>query len=344
MSASRYRLRGVAPPRPRAAAIPAAIAGTIGALLAGGAAAARAAPLRDCTPTRGTIVAVDFAHWGGPIVRGCGVGSRSGYALLHAAGFTTAGDAHDGPGIVCRIGDAAFRHGTQYPTPSQQSCVQTPPTTAYWAYWVAPTGSGRWTYSPLGAMGDVPRRGEVELWIFGATNVAGSRGTAVPRFSPAALRAHAASRRRPRRATTATRTTATRTTTTRTSNASTTTGSHSATTTPTTHTTATAPARRASARRHTARTHGHRAATIPQPRRRAGRRRPAPRPRSADAGHARTPPTSTTGAAGAKIVAARPTSRRAAAGSATPLILGAALVLLLCAAGARAIRRRRREE
>ena len=69
---------------------------------------------------------VDVEHWGGPIVRGCGLGQRSGYALLRAAGFTTAGDQHDGPAFICRVGNAAFHAGTQYPTPGQEDCVFDP--------------------------------------------------------------------------------------------------------------------------------------------------------------------------------------------------------------------------
>ena len=79
-------------------------------------AAATADPIGNCTTTVGTIVAVDFAHWGGPIVRGCGVNDPNGYALLHAAGFGTTGDQHDGPAFICRIGNQAFQRGTQYPT------------------------------------------------------------------------------------------------------------------------------------------------------------------------------------------------------------------------------------
>src|SRR6201996_4051912 len=83
------------------------------------AALAGAAPLAQCTADRGTIVAVDFAHWGGPIVRGCGLRQRSDYDLLHAAGFATAGDQHDGAAFICRLGNAAFHHGTQYPIAAQ---------------------------------------------------------------------------------------------------------------------------------------------------------------------------------------------------------------------------------
>jgi hypothetical protein len=380
-SASRHRRRGVAPLRPRApaglAATPparaaaglattpatraaaglaatratraaaglAAMLATLAALLGGGPLGrASAAPLRSCTPTHGTIVAVDFAHWGGPIVRGCGVGRRTGYALLHAAGFTTAGDEHDGPAIVCRLGDAAFHHGTQYPTPNQESCVQTPPTTGYWAYWIAPAGTNHWTYSPLGAMGDVPKPGEVELWIFGATNVAGTRGTGVPTFSPATLRAHAAARTHPTGAPTHTTTARHTSTATRTSTATTTTRTTTSRQTSTTSTTTRTTTHHASnARRRSA----HRAARSAR-RGRAAHRPPTHRHRPADHRRAAqitgTSTTSTTRAGGAPVVAARPTSRRASAGSATPLIIGVALVLVLCAGAGRAIWARRHEQ
>ncbi len=160
-----------------------------GLLLAG---PAGGAPPADCAAVHGTIVAVDFAQWGGPIVRGCGIDQPTGYALLHAAGFTTAGDEHDGPAFMCRLGDQAFHDGTMYPTSSEDPCIDTPSTSAYWAYWLAPAAQNTWTYSPLGAMGDIPRPGEVELWIFGATNVGDTSGSGVPSFSPSTLRAASA--------------------------------------------------------------------------------------------------------------------------------------------------------
>ncbi len=324
MSASRHRWWGIAPLRVQVFA--AALFGVI-ALLADGPALGRAsaAPLRGCTPAHGTVVAVDFAHWGGPIVRGCGVRQHSGYALLHAAGFTTAGDEHDGPAVVCRLGDAAFHHGRQYPTPNQQACVQTPPTTGYWAYWVAPRGTNHWAYAPLGAMGDVPKPGEVELWIFGATNVAGTHGTAVPTFSPAALRA------RPP-ASTRTSTTPTAATTTTTTTMTTTTHPPPASTPTTTvsHTRTPPPPR---ARPHRALHRAHR----DHPRRPGAHHS---RRQSATSTHS----TSTTRAGGAQVVSARPTSRRATAGSSTPLIIAGAIALLLCAGAGRAIWLRRHEQ
>jgi hypothetical protein len=155
---------------------------------AAAAAVAEAAPISDCAAGHGTIVAVDFAHWNGPIVRGCAGDQPSGYALLHATGFVTSGDEHDGPGFICRLGDGAFRSGTRYPTPNQDACILTPPASAYWSYWIAPAGQNRWSSSSLGAIDDVPKSGEVELWTFGATNIDGSNGSGVPSFSPNSLR------------------------------------------------------------------------------------------------------------------------------------------------------------
>jgi hypothetical protein len=149
---------------------------------------ALADPIGQCAASTGTIVAVDFSHWSGPFVRGCGVHSATGYQLLHDAGFTTADDQHDGPGFICRIGDPAFDHGTQYPTPKDEQCVLTPPASASWSYWLAPKGQNTWTYTRLGVMSDRPKPGEVELWQFGATNVSGTEGG--PSVTPNQLRAH----------------------------------------------------------------------------------------------------------------------------------------------------------
>jgi hypothetical protein len=155
--------------------------------------AAAAVPLNACSKTVGTIVAVDFAAWGGPIARGCGVHDPSGYALLHSAGFTTAGDSHDGPALICRLGDAAFDHGTQYPTPAQDACVVTPPASAYWSFWLAPAGQNIWSPSDLGPMSDVPKPGEVEMWVFGDSDTDGASTSGAPSVSPDTLRAHNAS-------------------------------------------------------------------------------------------------------------------------------------------------------
>jgi hypothetical protein len=152
------------------------------------AASAAARPVSDCTSTSGATLVVDFAHWGGPLLRACGSTPTTGFALLNQGGWHTAGTVHDGPGFVCRIGYAGFRHGTQYPTPDQEACVNTPPVSAYWTYWEAGPGQDTWSYSQVGAMVYRAPPGSVSLWIFGGTNVSGSSGSARPAFSPASLR------------------------------------------------------------------------------------------------------------------------------------------------------------
>jgi hypothetical protein len=125
------------------------------------------------------IVAVDFAPWGGDIVRGCDATVTTGYDALQAAGFTTAGDEHDGPAFICRINDD--------PPPSQDPCIDTPPTSAYWSYWHADVGQNTWSYSQLGVMSYHPPPGSVDAWVFGAANVAGTTGQ--PPFTPDQVRA-----------------------------------------------------------------------------------------------------------------------------------------------------------
>jgi hypothetical protein len=144
-----------------------------------------------CTSTTGSIVAVDYGPWGGPIARGCDTASPAhGITLLTDTGFTTAGDQHDGPAFLCRIGSPWFDSGTQYPTPATEACIVTPPAAAYWSYWLAQPGSDTWEYSPLGAYSDVPKPGEVEAWVYGGTNIEGTDG--LPTFTPDQVRTSAA--------------------------------------------------------------------------------------------------------------------------------------------------------
>jgi hypothetical protein len=141
-----------------------------------------------CTATTGSVVAVDFGPWVGPVALGCDMSNPAhGINLLHDTGFTTEGDEHDGPAFICRIGSGLYNGGAQAPTQSQDACIVTPPATAYWSYWLAPEGQGSWTYSPLGACSDVPEPGEVEAWVYGATNIAGTTG--LPTFTPDQVRA-----------------------------------------------------------------------------------------------------------------------------------------------------------
>ncbi|MGW4028784.1 prenyltransferase/squalene oxidase repeat-containing protein [Streptomyces sp. NPDC004838] len=144
-----------------------------------------AAPVEECTAQKGAVVAVDFGKFGGKVERGCDTTPTTGYELLHEAGFTTAGTQSHGDAFICRIGHGPT--GTQYPTPAQEDCAQTPQPSAYWSYWIASPGQKSWTYSPLGAMSRTPRAGDVDAWVFGATDIGGTTGK--PSFSPDDVRA-----------------------------------------------------------------------------------------------------------------------------------------------------------
>ena len=149
------------------------VVGTMAWCALGPVAAAVADPLAECSTTSGVIVAVDFSAWGGNVERGCGATLSTGYAALQAAGFTTAGDTQDGPAFICRIDDE--------PPPSQDPCIDTPPASAYWAYWHADAGQNSWTPSELGAMSYHPQPGSVDAWTFGKMTA--------PVFTPSEVRA-----------------------------------------------------------------------------------------------------------------------------------------------------------
>ncbi|RAJ45363.1 prenyltransferase/squalene oxidase-like repeat protein [Kitasatospora sp. SolWspMP-SS2h] len=169
-------------------ALAAALAVTAGAtLVLGHPGRAAADPIEDCTATTGAIVAVDFGHWGGGVVRGCDAHPTTGMNLLHNAGFTTTGTQHDGPAFICRLGSSTFGNGAQYPTPAEEPCVNTPQATAYWSYWIAAPGQDTWSYSQFGADGQKPKPGEVEAWVYGGTDIGGTSGG--PAFTPDSVRA-----------------------------------------------------------------------------------------------------------------------------------------------------------
>lgn len=158
-----------------------------GTVLLGNPRAAVADAIEDCTATTGAIVAVDFGHWGGGVVRGCDADPSTGMNLLHKAGFTTAGTGHDGPAFICRLGIGSFNGGTQYPTPAEEPCTTTPQATAYWSYWIAAPGQQTWSYSQFGAATQKPKPGEVEAWVYGGTDIGGTSGA--PAFTPESVRA-----------------------------------------------------------------------------------------------------------------------------------------------------------
>ncbi len=172
----------------RAAALVAAL-GLLGATTLGlaPAAGAQALAIGQCTTSANAVVAVNFGHWGGPIVRQCGSTPTTGFGLLNQGSFSTQGTAHDGPGFVCRISSTQFHGGPGYPTKAQEPCGNTPPANAYWSYWHADPGQHTWTYSTLGAMSSHPKPGSVDYWQFGATDVSGTQGR--PSIGPDQVRA-----------------------------------------------------------------------------------------------------------------------------------------------------------
>ncbi|MYU20515.1 hypothetical protein GTY84_01310 [Streptomyces sp. SID8352] len=174
----------------RTTARAAAALGLAAAAVGGGQAPAGAAPqpMGRCTTTSGVVLAVDFSDWGGPLFRSCGTTPTTGYELLNQGGWRTTGTGHDGPAFVCRIGYSGYRDGRQFPTPAEDDCVLTPPASAYWSYWHAGPGQSDWEYSQLGAMLYRPRPGSVDLWVFGGTDIGGTRGR--PTVTPDQLRAH----------------------------------------------------------------------------------------------------------------------------------------------------------
>lgn len=115
------------------------------------------------------LVAVDYSHFGGPIALGCAPGRLpDALVAMHRAGFLTAGDEADGAGFVCRIGIAGRGVRSERPTPAVDPCVDTPPATAYWAFWVASAGRNSWSYGAVGAAAYRPAAGSVEGWSFGS--------------------------------------------------------------------------------------------------------------------------------------------------------------------------------
>jgi len=120
---------------------------------------ARAATAYDgaCTDDAGVTIVVDFQDLGGGVSVRCAPGEpASGLDALDRAGITWTGTLRF-PGFVCRIAGQ--------PGPESDPCVNTPPATAYWGYWVAERG-GTWCYSTAGAANRKPPPGTVEGWSF----------------------------------------------------------------------------------------------------------------------------------------------------------------------------------
>ncbi len=127
-----------------------------------------------CKGSTGVTVAVDFTAFAKPVSTRCATGTpATGVAALQQAGFTPAGTQQYGLAFVCRI--------NSLPSTTAQSCVRTPPATAYWAYYYANAGATTWTYSSTGPSSFKPAQGSAQAWAFG--------NSAKPSKTPAQVRA-----------------------------------------------------------------------------------------------------------------------------------------------------------
>jgi hypothetical protein len=127
-----------------------------------------------CSGTSGVTVTVDFTAFSGVEQTRCAAGAQtSGITAMQNAGFTPAGTTHYGLAFVCRINNL--------PSPTQDPCVNTPPPTAYWAYYHALSGATTWSYSSTGASSYKPPLGSIDAWAFG--------NGATPSKTPAQVRA-----------------------------------------------------------------------------------------------------------------------------------------------------------
>ncbi|MGI9579500.1 MAG: hypothetical protein ACR2OH_14980, partial [Microthrixaceae bacterium] len=131
--------------------------------------AAVAAPARSaasagpCPDDSGITVVVDPGDLGGPVqVRCVPQSAANGIEALAMADFEVDATVRFS-GFVCRIDGR----------PANDRCVNTPPATAYWSYWVADRG-GPWCYSDLGAAVRGPVRGTVEGWSFSRSGTEGA--------------------------------------------------------------------------------------------------------------------------------------------------------------------------
>ena len=110
-----------------------------------------------CLDNVGVTIVVDFHELGGGVNIRCAPGPvTSGLDALDKAGIVWE-SVRRFPGFVCRIAGL--------PGPDTEACINTPPATAYWSYWVAPRG-GSWCYSSRGPGARVPPPGAVEGWSF----------------------------------------------------------------------------------------------------------------------------------------------------------------------------------
>ncbi|MCL2736155.1 MAG: hypothetical protein FWD75_05935 [Propionibacteriaceae bacterium] len=139
------------------------------------------------TDSGAVTVVVDFQGLGEgtrtTCVSGLSAGSTS-LDALRASGASVQGTARDGIGFVCRI-DSRPGESEVITLPNGgtyvESCVSTPPATAYWSFWWAPQG-GSWTYATQGPSTRAVVVGQWEGWSFSLGRGFGQ--APVPRVTP----------------------------------------------------------------------------------------------------------------------------------------------------------------
>lgn len=116
----------------------------------------------------------------GPMAAG-----TSGLDVLRSAGFSVEGVSRWGDAFVCRIDgtpapdeDLSLASNPGY----RESCLDTPPTQASWAYWEARPGTP-WAYVTAGARTHAVNDGDILGWVFAVDPGA---DPATPRFDPEA--------------------------------------------------------------------------------------------------------------------------------------------------------------
>jgi hypothetical protein len=171
--------------KPLLAALAAVLALAVGTPVATAAPVAPAAPDRlawhdgACAPDDnvGVTVVVDFQDLGGGVnVRCTETAPTDGADALDRAGISWQGVVRWGRGFVCKIAGK----------PANDPCIDTPPASAYWSYWIAPRG-GEWCYSNFGVLNRRPPPGSVEGWSFSRNEPDGT--SPKPGYAPPKLAA-----------------------------------------------------------------------------------------------------------------------------------------------------------
>lgn len=98
-----------------------------------------------CSDNTGLNVVVDFQDLGGGVKIRCVENWSSGTALAAIdAALDIQGTQRWGKAFICRIDGK--------PGPADEPCIDTPPASAYWSYWVADSGSWRYSQKGVGNM------------------------------------------------------------------------------------------------------------------------------------------------------------------------------------------------